>query len=301
MQLTAAVVLLLCQILWIHEKADAQQPTTNGIALRLDASDINGDGKSDAGEPADGASVENWKSASGADGAGGGVSQSAKNMQPVYRAKAINGKPALEFDGASKYMERQGANLQACEIFAVVTVGKGAPGLTGVLSNGRDQLNIRRNSDATYRGNANTDGNDFVHGGGELRINGAKTDDCAPDVPHIIDAISPDANTYDSLQLSTLNHNRYWKGLVAEIIIYNRALSVQERDGVMSYLKQKYGVSIVANTANAPTSPSPRAKAAPKTGAAQAAKPTPAPTPARDMSKFSAFSAPRKSDAELSH
>ena len=36
----------------------------------------------------------------------------------------------------------------------------------------------------------------------------------------------------------------HWQGEIAEIIVYNRALGTQEFDRVISYLAEKYGISI---------------------------------------------------------
>ncbi|MCX7045396.1 MAG: hypothetical protein NTX50_07940 [Candidatus Sumerlaeota bacterium] len=256
------------------------------LSLYLDASDINGDGSAATGEPADGAPLPKWTDKSSA---GASLKQDSAADQPLYRSKKINGKPALAFNGTSAYMERAPANLQAQEIFAVVTAAAGGPNLAGLLSNGQDGLNIRLNSGSSYRGNQGAQNNDFM-AGGELRLNGSKSDAIANDVPHIIHAIASQAKTFASFNLSTPNHNRNWKGDVAEILMFKRVLSEPERETVFNYLKQKYAISGVMVA----SAPAPSGKPAAATAQAPAGKPVAVTAPTAPLINHTAMPASPK-------
>src|SRR5678809_709154 len=144
---------------WETARAQTFNPSDYGtVTLHL---------KADALALANGSPVAAWGPLSAAGGA-----------QPTYVASdpRFNNKPVVSFDGTSDVMTWGSANLNARTIFAVVSLENGAVNLAGLISNGADGLNVRRNNTTSfYRSpGQGMDGNDFVGDGsptGTLSVN----------------------------------------------------------------------------------------------------------------------------------
>ena len=95
-------------------------------------------------------------------------------------------------------MTKSAANLAARTLFAVTTADSGNPNLAGLISNGADGLNVRRNnSTAGYRApGAGQDANDFTGNGtptGTLTVNNGPNALYTPDSPHLVIATAGSA------------------------------------------------------------------------------------------------------------
>lgn len=214
-----------------------------GVVLQLDAASI---------AQADGTPVSAW----------GILSQGDANKQPVYTTSAINGLPAVTFDGVGSLANGDallgtGVNINARTIYAVVNATAGS-GLRGMLANGNDGLNIRLADNTTYRGPSNgQDGNDFTGAGGTgvFRIDGDIQTPLGPGsltlgTPHIVTAVSAANHIYGNFlvgnpRLTTSPWaTRYWQGDIAEIIVYDNVLSRTAHEAQLSALGTKYNIPV---------------------------------------------------------
>jgi len=239
-------------------RAAITDPTDiSGLQLWLDAQDVDGDGNS-GNDPADGASLATWvdKSTNGRD-----LSQGTAGDQPLYRTNQLSGYPVVMFDGANDRLSRSGMSMPAREIFAVAMARSTIVGNDGLLSRGvNDDLNIRAADNTAYRGDAGhaTDGNDFVNGvGGAISINEAATDSFTADVAHRLDALAANDKTFTDFVAGDcrLTAWRPWDGYIAEIIVYDHALTAGERADVAAYLTAKWWNAAPSVSWNVPPSP----------------------------------------------
>ena len=106
----------------------------------------------------------------------------AGTAQPTFLASdpLFNNNSSVRFDGVNDVITKSAANLSARTIFAVVTAESGNLNLAGLISNGSDGLNVRRNNSTSgYRAlGAGQDGNDFTGNGsptGTLTVNNGAT------------------------------------------------------------------------------------------------------------------------------
>jgi hypothetical protein len=209
-----------------------------GLQLWLDAADVDGDGNS-VNDPSDGAVVVTW-----ADKSGNGRDVSAvASQEPLFTLDQLGGNPVLMFDGNDDRMIASSVGMPAREIIAVVMCKSAYPSLAGVVSNGNDQLNIRIHNTANkYRGNTDDQSNDFSGTAGVFRVNGVVIDNFTPDVPHWISSVADADETYANFWVGRPKSdlNCTWKGFIAEIIIYDVALTSVQRAEVMAYLEDKW-------------------------------------------------------------
>ena len=173
----------------------------------------------------------------------------AGTSQPTFLASdpLFNNKPSVRFDGVNDVFTKSTANLSARTIFAVVTAETGNVNLAGLISNGSDGLNVRRNNTTPgYRAvGAGQDGNDFSGNGtptGTLTVNNGTTALYTPGVAHLVIAIAGAQKNYSTFWLGNASASlvRYWKGSVAEVLIYDGTLTPAGVNAVGYYLQTKY-------------------------------------------------------------
>ena len=171
----------------------------------------------------------------------------------------FNNKPVVRFDGSSDSMTFAGAELNARTIIAVTTLEAGATSLATLLSNGADGLDIRRqNSTAFYRSpGQGLLTSDFVGNGtpqGTLTVNGVPSGAITPAVPHLMIATAGGLKNYSTIWLSGTTVgtavSRFWRGSVAEVLIYDEAPTPEHLGRLAYYFQTKYGLP---TTAPAPT------------------------------------------------
>lgn len=178
----------------------------------------------------------------------------AGDSAPVYVASdpGFNSQPVVRFDGVNDTMIWDEADLNARTIFAVTMLDTGAPSFAVLLSNGGDGLNLRRNSSsARYAGTGvgatygdftgNTPvGTIYLNGSGTTGTNGTFTLGTA----HMLRAQAGDMKNFSSFRLGSEGADlpRFWKGSLAELLIFEGALSTDSVRRIGWYFQNKYGV-----------------------------------------------------------
>ncbi|MDD5522886.1 MAG: DUF2341 domain-containing protein [Kiritimatiellae bacterium] len=171
------------------------------------------------------------------------ASQGITNNQPLYVEGAINGQPAVRFDGANDQMTWSAVPAQT--IFVVNRVAVGAKVYAGLIGLNNNDVGIRRENSTTWRhqGSWSYNVGDFTYqGGSAFRINGYGTTTIGEDAWHIVTAVKGDS-TYNIDSIGSYYGGREFGGDYAEVIIYNRILSFSEQNRVGWYLAQKYGLT----------------------------------------------------------
>ena len=153
----------------------------------------------------------------------------------------------VKFDGSNDVMTRTTANLNARTIFAVVTLETGAPSLATLISNGADGLDVRRNGTTSfYRSPGQAmNGSDFPGNGtptGTLSVNQVPSGAFIAGTPHLIMTVAGGLKNYSTLWLGNASSalTRYWRGSVAEILVYDGELTAEGLDRVGFYFQSKY-------------------------------------------------------------
>ena len=196
--------------------------------------------KADALTLANNAAVTTWGPLTAAGGA-----------QPTFATSdsRFNNKPVVKFNGTSSVMTWASANLNARTIFAVTTIENGALSLAGLISNGGDGLNVRRNNATQYYRSPgqSMDGNDFSGNGtptGTLSVNNVASGAYTNGVPHLVTAVAGGLKNYSTFWLGRPSATlpRWWNGAVAEVLIYDGVLTAEGMNAVGYYLQAKYNL-----------------------------------------------------------
>ena len=207
--------------------------------------------------PSNPTNVTTWKDQSGN---GNDASQGTTANQPTYVPSAINALPAIQGDGAARFMTTAAFTIgSAATLCAVVEPLGSMNGYTRILeqqynttyylgtdssqtkyklivNNGTSPYGVAQGGTVTTNAPAIVTG---VYGSptGSLYINGA-----------LVAADSFTAPTPASQVLYIMQaYNgfaEYWNGYLAEAIVYNRALSTAELTRVHRYLGRRYGVVV---------------------------------------------------------
>ena len=226
---------------------DILSRTADSLVLNLNAENaVTADGKQFAVE-----------SVSDLSGQGHHATQSQPDAQPTLVADGIGGKPALQFDGGGQFMNLAGPILAEplCTIVCVVRDDHGA-GHRTLFSNwsGRDgnstsslflgltAENMVRFSDAFGSAGevydrtkpfilsaVNGQNSASVFQNGQLLKSANQLSKRRLDTPWVIG------------QQGNIN-GEFWKGSVAEIRVYERALTDRERRSVETYLAEHYSI-----------------------------------------------------------
>ena len=174
----------------------------------------------------------------------------AGGAQPTYIASdaRFNNQPVVTFDGTSDLLTWSSANLAARTVFAVVTLENGAVNLATLISNGADGLNIRRNNSTNfYRSpGQGMDGNDLVGNApvGTLSVNNVPSGAYTGGAPHLVIAVAGAQKNYSTFWIGNANSSlgRWWRGSVAEVLIYDGALAPSDLNAVGYYFQTKYNL-----------------------------------------------------------
>jgi autotransporter-associated beta strand protein len=204
-------------------------PLTDGLAYQLDASDL-------SKLTLSGSNVTTWSDSTAA---GVNFTQSVAVLQPVYVTNALNGRPAVRFEGLTNCMGA-GKSVLVQTAFIVNKV-RGYMGNGGLWGQNNGDYGIRQASLTgwIYPGNDN----DFSFGG-QMFINGAETNQLASNTPHILTAIAASSRNWFTALGDGRPYNgiyfRSYKGDVGEVLVYNTALSKGDRQAVEAYLNYKW-------------------------------------------------------------
>jgi hypothetical protein len=211
------------------QNAFSALPVTNGLVMRLDANSISGF--------SDGQNVTVWQDSSG-NGNNATVGTDVVN-NPVYVMNAINGLPVIRFGANNCYFTFP-------EITNIRTV-------FWVLKDSTTTINRFLLGDSTaydfHRGQYyywdSTWANAYVKNGVTRQngsvINGTST--MVPQTYSIVSLVTTGNVKADQLTRDRTNTAASWNGDIAEVIIYNRALSDTEEKNVGAYLAQKYAIN----------------------------------------------------------
>jgi hypothetical protein len=204
--------------------------------------------KADAGVTLDGSNVTAW-----ADQSGNGKNGTADNGYPTIVSNALNGKPVIEFNGTDARIV--GSSPMNTSVGTIIIVGKYlADKLTGVMYEQYDGYDTM----GFYRGNSNeidqklymyngativSDSNvGFVFGIFTVIVDGTNSKIC---INGSIDGTgnAGDLTANGPYYLSWYGgNNEYTNMQIAEVVVYNRAITTQERQQVEAYLASKYAI-----------------------------------------------------------
>ncbi len=210
------------------------EPLKSGLSYWLDASEPSTFTLSNG-------FVTAWRDVSGA---GVHFTQANPAHRPKWVENAINGKPAVLFgdDGVRTRLEAD-KKAQARTVFIVNHVTRYV-GLGGLWGESRmDRNGLRTHSSTTWRHTGNqADANDFSHNG-EMFINGVAGYSFDGQPLHILTAVSTSTRDFQAAlgdYWFSSQYARYFAGYVGEVLVYNRVLTVEERQAVEAYLTDKW-------------------------------------------------------------
>jgi hypothetical protein len=200
--------------------------------------------------------VSGWKDRSGK---GHDAQQLLAAARPELVREGLNGQPALRFDGQKRFLALNGQPLtsQAFTILAVVTDKASAVSHREVFSNWRRENNI---ASAVFLGTTGASAvrfTDFFAPAGILSqpdqplVLSARTGPGGAAVFQDRDVLSERPAPLPERKLDTPYvigqqgniDGEYWQGEIAEVLVYDRALSRAELDGLWDYLSGRYRVA----------------------------------------------------------
>ncbi len=191
------------------------------------------------------------------------ATQGTTAHQPIYTDNGLNFNPVIDFDGVNHDMA---ANIPSNNTMTIFAVGEGTyPGTTRNILNlnggGNGAVTLEQTGATTlqsryFDGSAPTgvvsttvaDGvpfllnYDFVAGSNSQLFNAGVTQGTA----------ATNANTLSATLTAGIgshptNTSRRWNGSIAEVLIYNGAITATERHRIESYLALKYGITLGTN------------------------------------------------------
>ena len=211
-----------------------------GLALWLDAADMDGNGQPDTLPDASLVSV--WKDKSGNDF---NASQPVEGNQPRYYNN--NGVPKIYYNaGYENWLKLTGVNINAEEIF-IVAEALQKPGYNVLLSSGLGRGHIR-----SFHNNLNFEqhhSHSFAGSDGTYRIDGFGGSTFQLSTKHILyvsrGSDTTGAGLYPDIWIgnegATIDNNK-WKGNIYEILIFDQPIGSEARTNIEWYLGQKWGI-----------------------------------------------------------
>jgi hypothetical protein len=223
--------------------------------------------KADAGITLVGGAVDAW-----ADQSGNGRDFSAPALanRPAYSG-TINGLPVLTFDGTDDYLSGNASSLNIAQnvngltIIAVVKtgldtlqryvcVGSGtsltqARAAIGVTTTQWELAGRRLDADSLQTLTGGVDNTNYVIQSAMFRYSVATAGLFINSASQVDSAFQTAGNTSNTASLRfvlgcNINLANFLVGDIAEVIIYQRAISVAERNSVERYLSVKWGITI---------------------------------------------------------
>ena len=188
------------------------------------------------------------------------ASQATSGSRPTYRTNQVNGLPAVDF-ATSKWMAFAQQTVTDVTIFAVVKQGSAAAVKTILGGNANDNTKIKlffnnynlKTEQHTVESFEEEPITDFIQV--YQRSNGTNTvlrvDEVDTGTPGT--AASSLGVSHLGAFLSSGTATGFLNGLIAELILYNGALSDTDRAVVESYLRTKYALPNPAQTLTDPT------------------------------------------------
>ena len=234
---------------------DSVPPVTSGLVLRMDASKITG--------TANGAQLNTWADTSGA--ANNAIRQSGSSAgYPMYVTGVLNGNPVVRFNSGNT----TGDNFKFTRISTIQTVFWVLKE-NASLSDGRFLLG----DDTTYQFHRKSANGPLWDNGyaasniknGTTKLMGNVIDGTTTSLPsgsfQVVSLVTTGNVQANSICQDRTSHGS-WQGDIAEILIYNRALTAAEELQVGSYLSAKYALSTAYPTAPTGVSATPASSGA---------------------------------------
>jgi hypothetical protein len=221
--------------------------TTPGLVYHLDAG---------VGVTSSGGFVSTWNDANGN---GQSFTQATAVKQPAFISGAstgnINGLPVIRFDGdltgntggvapnADELINSTATTVQTIIVVNRTLQHRNLDGMWG-LNDG--DLGVRRQSatDWQHPGNSNTFSN-----GGSMYVNGTAGTAASLNTAGILTAVRGSSTSFSGTSIGDYFFNssvspRSWNGDIAEMAVFNRALTTAEQQSIESYLGSKYNITV---------------------------------------------------------
>jgi hypothetical protein len=241
----------------------------SGLSLWLKASDGVYENVSGTDEAEDGDIVTYWNDNIAVNDA---ISDGTGGTAPTYRANAINSNPAIEFfdDGSSHLQTLRYEVIDDMTVLAVYLTNQkedngnfwNSPALVGCEASGQtgDYALAITDGQPFFK---STDGDEYGaisptdYSDGDVHIAiGTRTKSATGHQTIHIDGFQEDSTVSADVSVTDPDHvgignmqdiqaSAQFDGLIAEIVIFNTALSDADRGNVESYLAIKYGVTLV--------------------------------------------------------
>jgi len=226
----------------------ATVPVIANLRMNLSADTVDPNDSSQVQPSGGNLHLANWVDQSGN---GCNALQDASNAQPIYVANALNGKPVIRFNGSSNYLSTSLPQIAGDKTLFVVqyrTISTAAKTISSTASTGhflgnststnetKGRLGVAH--DLSLAGSLNTVAiKTFIRAGGTetLRLNAA-TPVSSTSIPDVANG---------NYTISSSNYP--FGGDIAEVIIYDRALSESERLVVEAYLEQKWVPTVITS------------------------------------------------------
>ena len=181
------------------------------------------------------------------------------NNQPKYIRKGMNGLPALLFDGTNDFFSFDGNFLVGADYTIFVVEARNSVNYNAFLSGNQAGTNkmlilgYTQNNKIfyTHYGNAINFYKDMpaftspiprIHSFVFSKINGKSI--YTNSGTGTSDVNQAPLISYSGSSIGNYSNNYYYKGSIAEIIFYTRALTDKERQGVEAYLSKKWGIKL---------------------------------------------------------
>jgi hypothetical protein len=221
--------------------------------------------KADAGVTLSGPNVTGW-----ADQSGNGNNASANSGQePTFASSFSNSKPAIEFNGTTQVMQIADANsldfLTTSSFIVIKYLGQGTgnnivyfknanagspadPAMYGLIgSNGEERVSFSFNVGGWSDYETSISINNSIPKILSMTSNGTSQNIYSNGtISNNFSIIGDIATSTGTLQIGGYNQSfdaaEYFYGRIAEIIMYNRAVTGTERQQVETYLNAKYAI-----------------------------------------------------------
>ncbi len=225
-------------------------PVTEGLVLHLDAASILGLNNNDT--------IATWEDLSGN---GNDATQANAGNRPVYRTNQMNGLPVIRYDGSTHLLIPDDDSLRIdpeITIFTVVNLESRTSGTGSIrVVTSKELAHTNRNWwvvqwDSKWRFRQSGMGTNTIESDDDAAIEPTLvvvTGD-GSDMKMFVDGTEQQSSvSYSSLDTQNSSTGigrqgdstaRNWVGDIAEIIIYDRALSVNDRETIEQYLGEKW-------------------------------------------------------------
>lgn len=189
----------------------------------------------------DGDAIDTWPDSSGSSSLGRDLGhEGGDTTRPLYKTNIQGGKPAVLFDGSNDYMiQNTGQNgTSYSSNKSIVLVSKYSPASWSSYAGAAGFFNC--NAFMGYPGN-----NTSWYPLNTIYRDGVSSNDPKLGEWHVFimtditGAYNPDFVMVGRAKEAS----RYWDGYIAEVLVYSKNLSSQERTNLTNYFKTKYSIA----------------------------------------------------------